>query len=1030
MKKSSIAGVVAIVAGLAFATTAAAATFSTPLKLGSTGQAVKDLQMFLNTDPATMVATTGVGSVGYESTYFGAKTKAAVIKFQAKYGIPQLGLVGPMTNAKLTSLSGSTPSTGTTTATTTVSGSVSATLAMDNPAAGSIIAGQATADLLHIAFNGTGTVTSVSLKRTGISDQNTLSNVYLYDGMTRLTDGYSFNTNGDITINNLNIAVNGTKVISVRADVASATTAYSVQASMSGFTVMGGAAATANVMGNTMIIASGSTLASIAIAANTAPSTASVNPGITNYTVWTASTQVNTRSLWLKAANFRVIGSAEAGAVTNVRLYKDGVDTGKVATATMANGSSYASFDFSAAPIELTTGGHTFDVRADIVKGSARTVQFSLQQASDFMVYDSQVGVNLALTGTIANTGTLVSINAGSLTATLDSTFQTMSKVTGGSSNAVIAKYKLHAYGEDVKVSTITVLPVLTSMTPAAAGLQNLSLYYNGSQVGSQVSSWTSGNQAFNLGSQLIVAANTDGMLEVRADLRTTGSANYTAGIVSANLVAGTNTAEGQNSKNTLNVPALTGNTLAVQTGNLSVSKNAAYANSQTIAPNTTGVKIASFNLQNLSTSESVRVTNFAVNTTTGSGSLVTDYSSIRTSETSGSAGTPVQLAAVTTTTSSNNFSSDFLLAPNGTKTVDIFVDANSVPATGTIQASTTVSFIGVSSNVSGTVTATGQSGIVFGTATITNPPTVNQSSSTGIQYVASPDVNGTGAVDASKTTYNFVSTGGASQIKELKFSATAGTVASVKIGSTVASVQTISGTDYFSISGLALDVPFGSSGAPATVWVTYPPVGSNGLSSGVTSALSLVYAEYKSGNTTKTLCTSGAGTDFSVSCTATLGTAVAGNTITLTASTPTVKKTSSPVNVGTGSTSNIKVGTITVTANGGDVLIGTVPVSLGVPTGGTASNWTVKVNNVAPTGITQPTSDTSGFLFANGYQITKGTSVAFDFYADFTGVTTAGNADITLGSAGSFKWSDFADGLLTNGTMTKTGTALVTYNQ
>lgn len=73
--------------------------FTRDLEEGMEGDDVLVLQVFLNTK-GFLVAQSGAGSPGAESKYFGARTKAALAKYQASVGIaPAAGYFGPKTRA-------------------------------------------------------------------------------------------------------------------------------------------------------------------------------------------------------------------------------------------------------------------------------------------------------------------------------------------------------------------------------------------------------------------------------------------------------------------------------------------------------------------------------------------------------------------------------------------------------------------------------------------------------------------------------------------------------------------------------------------------------------------------------------------------------------------------------------------------------------------------------------------------------------------------------------------------------------------
>jgi len=179
-------------------------TFAVNLKQGDTATDVKNLQIVLNSDAATKVALTGVGSSGNETTYFGSLTKAAAIKFQEKYAadiLSPLGLtagtgnVAAATRAKLNALFGTCGTIPTPTP-TPIGTLPTPTPVIPSGSGLTVTAGvQPTASLIPLnaarvpftvvrftaSYDGDVTVNSLTVERTGLADDDALDSIALLD---------------------------------------------------------------------------------------------------------------------------------------------------------------------------------------------------------------------------------------------------------------------------------------------------------------------------------------------------------------------------------------------------------------------------------------------------------------------------------------------------------------------------------------------------------------------------------------------------------------------------------------------------------------------------------------------------------------------------------------------------------------------------------------------------------------------------------------------------------------------------------
>lgn len=666
-------------------------TLTRTLVKGSTGSDVKCVQALLNTDVATQVAASGVGSAGNETTYYGNLTVLAVKKFQAKYGTGSLGTVGTNTRAKMNSmLTG-----GTTIPTPTPTGAgLTVALAATNPAASTIVDGQALASLAKLTFvngdNAEVKVTGLKLKRIGVSADASIGNLYLFDGAIRLTDGAAVSStmiNFNLSSGIFTVPAGGSKVISVLADisgtnaVAGETIGMQVVAATDVTTNASSVKGTFPVTGNLHTVASG-TLAGVEFNASTTPATASVDPQ-DDYTMWQNSVIVTTRAIDMTRISFRKTGSVKNSDLQNFRLYVDGIQVGSAVQNLDANG--YVTFDLSAAPKRMEAGTRVIKLLGNIVGGSSLTFTFNLWASADVTVVDSQYLANitpdLILDATFSKRSTgEQTVNSGVITIT-KLTDSPSGNIVDGASNATLAKYQIKASGEPIKIETLYVSAVVS--TDGVSYLRNGMLLANGVQVGSTSNLYDNGYSTayttFSLGSSLIVEPGSPVTLEVKADIYDNdGSDGVTADTTIAARIEGASTwnnAEGRVSAATIDAPSsdVDGNTLTVKTGALTLSLDTGYT-AQTVVVPLTAYKFGDFNVA-ANTTEAVNIT--AINVTLDEMSSYMSNLYVK-------YGTKTTSVKPSLSTALNSWSINETLAAGATLPIEVYADMNSTPSSGT----------------------------------------------------------------------------------------------------------------------------------------------------------------------------------------------------------------------------------------------------------------------------------------------------------------------------------------------------------
>ncbi|MCE9517941.1 peptidoglycan-binding protein, partial [Candidatus Nomurabacteria bacterium] len=732
---------------------------SAGISKASSKENVKNLQTFLNWNLGSQIVPLVVDGL------YGAKTTAAIKLFQAGNSLTADGIFGKLSTAKANALSaggsvstvpgctstvGFSPTTGASCASgvvttpTPTTGPVAVALASDTPAASSFIVTASGVEFAKYAFTGNGTVTSVKLMRTGVSSSSTVSNVYLYDGATRLTDGASIGSDNTVTFNSLSglFTVAGSKTITVVADTAVAD--YSLGFNLVGYTA-NGVASTANVAGNQLFGAS-ATLSVLTM--SSATGSGNTDAG-TEINVWQGTASNSTRDVILKRLALRQVGSIASADINNFKLYVDGV---LVSSVMSLDSNGYVTF---APNTVLKTGARVFKVTADVIGGAGRTVQMSLRGAFDVVATDTQYNANGVTSGTFPFGPSAFTVNSGTLTVIKKSNSPS-TNVTLGASDQNLATYTFTAYGEPVKVETLRVGMITTGGTVTEHTLRNVRILVNGAQVGSNTSVPAAASFAAASGTSFttnfIVYPGTPATVEIHSDIYdnedTDNIAAGTVTAVQAVLVGGSSTSNAipQVSLGTINVPSASnvlGNNLTIASGSMTLAKTSSYAD-RSIAVPTTAYKIGSFQLTGNAT-EAVNLNTIYVGfaDTTSDAAPATDLTDLYVVY--GGTMSPVK-GTVTCTysagcTNPNSWSINRTLAVNETLSIDVYATVASTLSTNSFISTLAIAGTTANSGIATYADASGNTSLTAGVSGqeitgATGSVTMSQDASTAVAQI------------------------------------------------------------------------------------------------------------------------------------------------------------------------------------------------------------------------------------------------------------------------------------------------------
>ncbi len=399
---------------------AAKCAFTRALSRGVRGDDVKCLQMYLNS-AGYIVAASGPGSPGNETTYYGGLTVAAVAKWQAAMGVsPAVGYFGAISRAKYDATVAAAPAApaapgapavpGAPVVAVPVGSGLTVTAAVDQPPAALAPADAARVPFTKVIFtasaDGDVTVNALTIERQGVGSDSGLASVVLLD-----EDGFqlglskTLNSVHQANLNEAFVVKAGTsRTMTLAGNRAGSGTSVAGEIVKLGLVAVDAGTSKVNaaypIVGNGMTMNTTLTIGSITNQPGAYKTVATTTEDIGKKEFVFTSIRVTAGSqekVYVEGIRWNQVGSIGGSDIENVMTTAQvvGGDKKDYAAVRSSDGKYYTS-KFGSPGILLDKGQSIeIYVKGDIAGGSDRTIKFNLFRTSDLAVKGETYGFGI-----------------------------------------------------------------------------------------------------------------------------------------------------------------------------------------------------------------------------------------------------------------------------------------------------------------------------------------------------------------------------------------------------------------------------------------------------------------------------------------------------------------------------------------------------------------------------------------------------------------------------------------------------------